>query len=253
MAEGLNLLKLDTHVGTDYKVTAAAENEKSLLAQAFAHFNKQYDIAAAPKESKTYVNDYVFDTEKGNIPVKQTNVFMKYGEDMIISFLKTENNEKRVSYLVKVTALVEEDGKLMKRIAVFMDGEVLAERELPTAEAQLEIPVYEELEPSESGEVNAEDIDDCWLNGCCSFRYNGLPWNPLVNYKWCGANCGSGTPVNPLDTCCRTHDYCYGSYSSYPARCSCDRTLIQCAGTTDNAGTDRVIAAFKAKMLAMGC
>lgn len=93
---------------------------------------------------------------------------------------------------------------------------------------------------------------------CCKFRYNGLPWKPLVTYKWCGANCGNGCgstpkPVNPLDNCCKSHDCCYVKKSSYPSRCSCDKSLINCARKTDNAGSDRVVVAFQAKMLYYGC
>ena len=85
----------------------------------------------------------------------------------------------------------------------------------------------------------------CIQNGCCTFG--------SMKFKWCGAGCGSGTPINSLDTCCRSHDYCYGSYKSYPDRCTCDKTLIDCAASTSNGYKHLITGTFVAKRLAMGC
>lgn len=60
-----------------------------------------------------------------------------------------------------------------------------------------------------------------WGDGCYPF------------YKHCGRNCGDngayggGTPINPYDTCCRTHDRCWANFGTN--NCSCDCNLISCA------------------------
>lgn len=52
-------------------------------------------------------------------------------------------------------------------------------------------------------------------------------------YKHCGADCGDygsrggGTPINPLDTCCRAHDRCWKQYGRND--CGCDGILEDCA------------------------
>lgn len=130
---------------------------------------------------------------------------------------------------------------------------------LKAQDTELSIPVYLEIDPesNDSSVIIQNSPVPCFnwdgSGTCCAFRYNGLPTNPLVNYNWCGANCGGGcysppTPVNNLDTCCQTHDCAYFNTPSYPARCTADQNLIDCARNTDNAGSSRVVVAFQAKM-----
>ncbi|MED4321180.1 hypothetical protein P9232_06990 [Weizmannia sp. CD-2023] len=90
----------------------------------------------------------------------------------------------------------------------------------------------------------------CFKNGtCCEFG--------KVKYNWCGPGCGSGKPVNALDSCCKSHDACYGKYKHYrtspPNRCTCDANLIKCANKTSSPGKSVIIAAFVAKRAAFLC
>lgn len=92
----------------------------------------------------------------------------------------------------------------------------------------------------------------CVGNGCCVFTEYNMVTYPVF-YNWCGANCGSGTPINAADTCCRTHDYCYNNFSSYPTRCSCDLNLINCLGQTSSPGATIMATAFRIKRKDQGC
>lgn len=194
--------------------------------------------------------------DKGELVVNQDVRYFKFNEYLKVNMIKSyiENSEEARSFL---QIILLDQSNSIKKIVTFQNGTLLGEDRIKSDSIELELPNdFAELNEEEA-KFSTEDISiqalPCIQDGCCSFRYNGNPFNPLVRYKWCGANCGSGTPVNALDTCCRTHDYCYGSFSKYPARCDCDQNLINCARNTDNAGTSRVIAAFQAKMFAQGC
>ncbi|NGY85295.1 phospholipase [Bacillus megaterium] len=44
---------------------------------------------------------------------------------------------------------------------------------------------------------------------------------------WCGPGCsGPKAPVHPIDSCCKTHDGCYGKRGYFS--CYCDRQLRAC-------------------------
>ncbi|MEK7019331.1 hypothetical protein [Bacillus sp. FSL R9-9410] len=71
--------------------------------------------------------------------------------------------------------------------------------------------------PGESIEnLNTKDL----MDGC------------LAGYNHCGKSCGDGgstgggTPINPVDSCCRAHDRCYDMYGF--DKCSCDRVFGDC-------------------------
>jgi Phospholipase A2-like domain len=252
MSEQKNFIDIHTQVVNNYNIQAAGQNERSLLQQVLEHIGYQNLINIEPAEQKNYETIYTYDENGIAKKVIQNSLFLKYNDQLLVNVIKTVADDSKESYFIRAILLKEQKGKIIKHLVSYLNDEFLSENEIPSNEQVVEIPVYEET--TESAEsITVQDIDDCWYDGCCSFRYNGLPWNPLVKYNWCGRNCGSGTPVNPLDTCCRTHDNCYGAYKSYPDRCACDRNLVQCASYTDEAGTDRVIAAFITMQAIHGC
>lgn len=152
------------------------------------------------------------------------------------------------------------DGTHNQHLVVIEDGEIIIDEKEPTITNEVETPnIIEFLRsatPSDGISVQAwyDDIP-CMGNGCCIFHEPAWTGGPLipVPYKWCGAKCGSGTPINALDTCCRTHDYCYGSFSSYPARCSCDQNLINCSSGKPGYGPPLIRTAFRIKMNSNNC
>lgn len=244
------LIKLQTSPAPVYDIKSK-ENELALLQTVLDHFGKGNLLNSTPIEEKTYVTNWVFDDEGRNLLIDQVNHFIKFNDQLTISFIKTIVDSSKTIYSIKGIELVTSKESAYKHIAVFKNDELQVENKIETDVKVLELPVYED--PSEEQDnVTSQGLDDCWLNGCCSFRYNGLPWNPLVHYKWCGKGCGSGTPVNPLDSCCKTHDNCYVG-KTYPAKCKCDNNAANCAAGTDNAGSDRVMAAMITLAALGGC
>lgn len=254
-------------LGNQTYFSKLSPKEKELIIQALTYLNEEKAFESAPVEEKGYNYEYTFidnETDKEQTVV-QLSQYFKFRKDLYVQLLKTEDDDKDPTYLVRVVTLTTDKGEKLsaelgenlKTIVVFMDGEFLAEHETPTPDTELTLPNEEDEEVDNASE-SKEDAHvlsgwglPCIQNGCCSFRYNGI--GKLYRYKWCGANCGSGTPINALDRCCKMHDECYSYYSTYPNRCGCDRVLISCASKTDNAGTTRIIAAFRAKMFAKGC
>lgn len=246
-----NLIRLQTNPAPSYNIMSL-QNEVKLLENVLEFFGKVELLGATPVEEKTYVTNWVFDDEGEDRVVDQVNHFIKYNDQFIITFIKTiVQNDKKVIYSIKGIELNIIDGKAFKNIAVFENDEMQLENKIESDVQVLQLPVYNEPN-EEQDNVTIQGLDDCWLNGCCSFRYRGLPWNPLIHYKWCGRNCGSGTPVNALDSCCKTHDNCYVG-KTYPAKCKCDKDAANCAAGTDLAGSDRVMAAMITLAALGGC
>lgn len=59
--------------------------------------------------------------------------------------------------------------------------------------------------------------------------------------NWCGPGCsGPGAPISSVDTCCQTHDNCYGSRGYFA--CSCDLELQRCLNPYVLQGSEWAIA-----------
>lgn len=154
----------------------------------------------------------------------------------------------------------EHNVDLLRLIAIDDDKIIIDEEKTYEINILDNINIFESLKtiPSNEEEISTQawySNVPCVANGCCVFNEPAWPGGPLfpLYYNWCGASCGSGTPVNGTDTCCRTHDYCYGSFSTYPNRCSCDQTMMTCTAGKSGAAALAIYQAFKLKRAAMGC
>ncbi|WP_375200837.1 hypothetical protein [Bacillus sp. RS11] len=147
-----------------------------------------------------------------------------------------------------------EDGSYIQHLVTIEDNVIIIDQTDKTTSKTVE--VADLMKALNTTVPNTNDISPqgvpCIQDGCCVFNEPAWVGGPMipVMYNWCGANCGSGTPVNSTDTCCRTHDNCYTSFTSYPDRCSCDKNLINCIKGQTNPGANQVRIAFQAKLAA---
>lgn len=225
------------------------KKEISLINQALEHINENKDLLSKDRYIQIGFHlKYQIEEELKQESLDQNVRFIKFNDNLRVDTYTVLGGKN--SILVQVSQLNPDEGN--KRVASFQNGMLIGENVVNTDLQFLELDYdFTELSEGETkfdGEQVTVQGLPCIQDGCCSFRYNGLPWNPLVTYNWCGAGCGSGTPVNDLDYCCRNHDNCYSTYSSYPDRCRCDQLLLNCARSTDNAGGSRLISAFQIKM-----
>lgn len=154
-------------------------------------------------------------------------------------------------FFARLFHLQEKDGKNSIRLLAIDNGEIIVNKEEPIEAGMLDTQNLFQLfkETFSTDEISTQAWYDnlpCVGNGCCVFSEPAWTGGPLIPipYNWCGANCGSGSPANSLDRCCRSHDYCYQSFSGYPDRCSCDQNLIDCVAAVGNASSLAIRIAF---------
>jgi hypothetical protein len=178
------------------------------------------------------------ETEK--VAVDQTVAYIKLNKGAHVRVIKT-NSTNLNDEIISAAAIYlgEKDGEPRVYATNFQNGEIAYDIDGSYNEEVFGVPNIEKVK------AQVAYLDCVWGSSCCTL--NGQ------KYKWCGAGCGSGTPINSLDKCCQYHDNCYGANKSYPARCVCDAILIRCAEGSSVAAADTIIAAFYAKMAAMGC
>ncbi|MBR7554934.1 hypothetical protein ACFFJI_03625 [Allobacillus sp. GCM10007491] len=197
-----------------------------------------------------------------------------YGEDQRLNVttqtLKITNNVKveivngdNIPFYARLYHLIRDKDKNFLEIIAIENEVILIHKKEETDIQSLNFkPLYKSSssETVKDGNISLQawyDIVPCIGSGCCAFPEPLWPGGPYVTipYNWCGNNCGSGSPVNSVDECCRTHDYCYGAFPSYPDRCNCDQNLLNCLdGISGYGGAPTLIrTAFRGKMSIEGC
>lgn len=181
-----------------------------------------------------YVDDEV------GVVVGQTTTYVKLSEEAHLRVIVTETQAGVKSFNVAAIYLGMKDGALRVFTTSFEKDEIAYEVDREYDAKSFEIPQEEpDFEPQ------VAYLDCVWGNSCCTLSGK--------KYKWCGAGCGSGTPINALDKCCKFHDNCYSDNKKYPGRCYCDGVLNRCADASNVDGAGILIAAFVAKMAFKGC
>ncbi|GEN30210.1 hypothetical protein HNQ35_000087 [Cerasibacillus quisquiliarum] len=196
-----------------------------------------------------------------NFKANVTAQFIKFNNYTKIEIVSSN----KLPFYARLYRLIKDEinNKNILQLIVVEGGKIIVDKKEETEINSLDfITIYESLSNKNNKDENITpqawyDNIPCIAKGCCVFTEPAWVGGPLIPiaYNWCGAKCGSGTPVNSIDVCCRTHDYCYGSFKSYPARCNCDRNLINCLdGIYGHGQTPTLIrTAFRLKMRSQGC
>lgn len=185
--------------------------------------------------TRSYTRHYFEkDTVDEPIAAVQHITFAQLNARAILSVFEAKLEDGTKSTDVTIEYLDHTDSLTQKKYIISYVNRVKDLEESFIFNEELELP-----EMSTQGDFQAKVIS-CFDGGCC--KLNG------EQYKWCGMGCGSGTPINKLDTCCRNHDYCYGTFPSMKDRCECDRILISCSKVSGVAASSLVIAAFNLKL-----
>lgn len=172
-----------------------------------------------PAESVVAYNGKVVNSFEGNEHVfKLTFAHLKLENALVYYHLVEAGEEKLESFSAD---LLHTNGSLITTFVV-EDQEV---KEVLTTEydGQLDQMIEEELPDNPNYDHDEELL---------SIQ---APWDICMpgGYRHCGSDCGDkgskggGTPINPIDTCCRSHDRCWERYGRWD--CQCDRNLINCA------------------------
>jgi hypothetical protein len=177
---------------------------------------------------------------------------LKFGEKTRVDLIKDDG------FLIKFYHLYEEEEVNKLLFISSEDGKVSTEKIKNTSEKTLPlIDLREAFAPQNDQGISTQawyDDAPCVADGCCVLNEPAPPLGSVpIAYNYCGANCGSGDPVNGTDRCCRTHDNCYGSFSTYPTRCDCDQNLIDCLSPETGQGPAAIQTVFRAKMTVRGC
>ncbi|MGN7232853.1 hypothetical protein ACTHQ0_24035 [Priestia megaterium] len=225
-------------------------------------------VALVPDEEQTSMEDQEVTEEPIElVDYTQKTLYTKYANNLYVKVMETVNDEDETDKLVHVSAvyLQEVNGTFIKKVIAYEDGVQFIESEVIPGEGEEIDPETELTIPNEAIEVTPDEgilpqvklPVPCFNNssGCCTFSNNGK----TVHYKWCGPGC-SGTGActtantkNGLDKCCCNHDKCYGQTKTYPNRCKCDLSLLNCSVSKRDPGSDRVWSAFVFKRLYYKC
>lgn len=257
MALELELSRVEVQQQTINNLSWLTPAEKEVILQTLGFMDLKLDINSILESNSIKMTYFFRDDTKGVVSVLQN---VKLNENTRLEIISFPNNFQE--FEVKFYHLKENDDEKKLRFVSYLDGKLISDKEEDFQDSLLENPNLLDLYNDTISNNQEEDVEVAWgglpclQNGCCIINEPLYPGSaPLVPvyYNWCGANCGSGSPVNSVDTCCRTHDYCYGSFKGYPSRYACDKNIRNCVASTGYRAAGIISAGFAAKMLYYGC
>ncbi|MFN2747757.1 MULTISPECIES: hypothetical protein [Bacillus] len=215
-----------TPLNTDKRNIIVDElNNSADFALLVAEITKYQDVT---ETEKTDSFEFTFLFPEQEKEVKKEALFVTLNDETIVEAVRESCGKLRIK--AHYSAILE-TGEKVTRQAVVSDRSVVNELEIPFDERYFQF-VEHLKHPTGAEEINAEDVStQAWYEGCLVF---GDPATGFHHYKWCGAKCGSGTPINALDRCCRAHDYCWANFGKGDDEC--DMNLYHCASKTSDPG-----------------
>lgn len=257
MALELKISKVEVQE-TNIKDLSWLSSEELKIVKKVLNYMQIKDSLESVVESNMLDITYFFEDDKKGIFSRLHNLKLTEKTRLEIASLPEDSNE----FIVKVFHVTESDDKKILHFVSYSDGKYLADLKEDFQDESLENPNLLELHNESISNDESSEVGVAWgslpcvQSGCCTIKEpiytGGAPVIP-IKYNWCGASCGSGTPVNVVDTCCRSHDWCYDSFKSYPSRCACDRNLRNCVDGTGYRAATLIRGAFSAKMKWFGC
>lgn len=193
----------------------------------FTLVNSKLEVLAGfDIESSRVLVAYHFDELLDNGDVLQGEFVILQSKDnkINISYNKTKHQGGSTVFVTGNYIVPFEDRGILKKYIMINGKEIVVEDK--PYKKELEESIQEELEhdPSyEPGEIaNAVTAQA----GICLYDFPSF-------YNHCGPDCGDGltfgggTPINGLDSCCRTHDRCWKNFGD--GDCKCDADIVGCA------------------------
>lgn len=181
--------------------------------------NAQIDQVAAKElvqQMTRYLEAYTLDIRKGyevdSEDMKSQIVVLSNEEDTLKVVYSNTNGVEDV----RGSVVVEKDGvKLLKGYEIF-GGQVEQ-----TLEVEVTPEILEQID-------NSDEVDIPDFSGEPDEVYEEVTEQlKCMHGNWCGPLCsGPKAPVDGVDSCCRTHDRCYGIRGYFA--CSCDKGLHKC-------------------------
>lgn len=193
--------------------TLSVEEQETLLNAA------QIDEIAAKQlvqKMAQFIGPYDLDVRKG---------FKFEGEEILIQVVILSNTEDTLNVIytnrngeeeIKGSVVLENDNQKILVGYGIIEGQVTK-----ILETEIDDAFLEEVKESENREVpNPEQAPED--------VYKGVSEQLKCIYgNWCGPGCsGPSAPISPVDSCCKSHDKCYGSRGYFA--CSCDNQLHIC-------------------------
>lgn len=156
-----------------------------------------------------------------NVVTFITRLVLGFGNILIYYQLSSKEDHHREDITAAIIDVMKGESKTF-----FIKGSEIIETEFQHTIESFSNINFDQGLPANDDYVEGQSIRTIkpaynWPDGC----YPG--------YKHCGKNCGDkglyggGTPKNPYDTCCRTHDRCWDNFGAND--CGCDCRLIECA------------------------
>lgn len=173
---------------------------------------------------------------------KQNNRSAKNLIKTLANYIGSYSLENRKGYQVRVNGedikfvILTNDDKSMKVIYSNIDGEEHLLGSAITHNGDKRILNGYQIVNGTVHKVNEFEITEEFLNQISQIQNNKeVPETredvtiqaPCIYGNWCGPGCsGPEDPISPVDSCCQTHDNCYGDRGYFA--CSCDMELQNC-------------------------
>lgn len=187
---------------------------------------KNHQLFETP-EQESFEFTYFFPEQEEQL--KKEALFLILGSEAIIEAVRQKCGNIRV--LTHQTVNTESGEKVIRR-STMLDGNLEIESEFSYNPDYYKFIEHLKV-PNPAQEIDGDEVKtQAWYHGCLIFGDPGT--GKYYRYKWCGAKCGSGTPINALDRCCQAHDRCWAKFGHGDN--GCDMELYHCASKTSDPG-----------------